>query len=94
MNYCRAGIRRHNVALPHLLVFVVNDEKYLQGQKLEAKGANTAGSSDMAGENPKVFNFWGVANALADSVKKTTADISARFFALSFCPILELYSCM
>lgn len=29
-------------------------------------------------DNAKVFDFWGVANALADSVKKTTADLSAR----------------
>jgi len=28
-------------------------------------------------DNAKVFDFWGVANALADSVKKTTADLSA-----------------
>lgn len=34
-------------------------------------------------ENAPVFNFWGVANALADSVKKTTADISARLEPVS-----------
>lgn len=51
----------------------------LQGQKIEAEEAAAAASSNKSGENPKVFDFWGVANALADSVKKTTADISARY---------------
>ena len=32
-----------------------------------------------AGESSGAFSFWGVANALADSVKKTTADLSARY---------------
>ena len=61
--------------------------KSLQGQKLEAIGANSAGSSDKSGEATKVFDFWGVANALADTVKKTTADISTRYSASSLSSI-------
>ena len=48
------------------------DEKILEGGDSGAKAAG-AGAPET-----KVFDFWGVANALADSVKKTTADISAR----------------
>ena len=48
------------------------DEKILEGGDGGAK-AGGAGAPET-----KVFDFWGVANALADSVKKTTADISAR----------------
>jgi hypothetical protein len=42
------------------------------------EGGSTITAVASASET-KVFDFWGVANALADSVKKTTADISARF---------------
>lgn len=54
----------------------------LQGQKLEAEGATAACNPEKSADNPRVFDFWGVANALADSVKKTTADISARYLLL------------
>ena len=49
-------------------------------QEAEAESNTEAHTTPEAGvDAPKVFNFWGVANALADSVKKTTADIQARF---------------
>ena len=49
------------------------DEKILEGG--DGGGVKAAGPG---APETKVFDFWGVANALADSVKKTTADISAR----------------
>lgn len=55
----------------------------LQGNE-EGLTADIAKSSkEGTSENAKMFDFWGVANALADSVKKTTADISARCLYLS-----------
>jgi len=55
----------------------VVDEKILE----DGGGARAAAA--VAPES-KVFDFWGVANALADTVKKTTADISARLGSRSF----------
>lgn len=46
-----------------------------------ARPAAPEENSSRAPDGPKqegAFSFWGVASALADSVKKTTADISAR----------------
>lgn len=40
-----------------------------------------------APESEAAFSLWGVANALAESVRQTTADITARYiWRLSYAP--------
>lgn len=42
----------------------------------EAKGKAAQKGADSAGGS---FSFWGMATALAENVKKSTAEIAARF---------------
>jgi len=54
----------------------ISSDEGVVDEKILEDGGGARAAAAVAPES-KVFDFWGVANALADTVKKTTADISA-----------------